>query len=109
MIMWNEPSREELEKLPRLYETDQIPLEDKIIQMHLFLGGSDWYLAEYSPEERLFFGYAILNKDYQNAEWGYISYDELRELRTQEGFEIDRDLHWKPALASKIPCIITYG
>jgi len=26
-----------------------------MILMHFFIGGSDWYVAEYSPEERLFF------------------------------------------------------
>lgn len=100
--MWNEPSKEELGKLPKLYETENEPLESKLIHMHFFLGGSDWYISEYSPEERIFFGYAILNANYQNAEWGYISYDELRALRTRKGFEIDRDLYWKPTPASQI-------
>ena len=42
-----------------------------------------------------FFGYAILNNDLQNAEWGYVNFDELQSIRTREGFEIDRDLHWR--------------
>jgi len=44
---------------------------------------------------RLFFGYVILNNDYQNAEWGYFSLDELRGVKTKEGLEIDYDLYWK--------------
>ena len=45
--MWNTPTKEELAKIPRLYETENIPLKDKIIHMHFFIGGCDWYIAEY--------------------------------------------------------------
>ena len=92
--MWNEPSLEELIRLPGLYTTDQTPLPEKIIEMHFFIGGCDWFAAEYSFQDRIFFGYAILNDDLLNAEWGYFSFDELREVRIR-GFEIDRDLHWR--------------
>lgn len=97
--MWNEPTSNQLEKLPKLYETEGVSLEDKMIHMHFFIGGSDWYIAEYDPVDRLMFGYAILNNDLLNSEWGIIPYDELKELSIGPGFEIDRDLHWKPARA----------
>ena len=100
--MWNEPSNKELCKIPTLYSTENIPLEDKLIYMHFFLGGCDCYIAEYNAMERIFFGYAILNNDLQNSEWGYISYDEIRELKTPQGFEVDRDLHWKSQKAIEI-------
>ncbi len=29
--MWNEPTKEHLAKLPGLYETESIPLKDKLI------------------------------------------------------------------------------
>ncbi len=93
--MWNRPSDAELARLPGLYETENTPLEDKMIYQHYFLGGSDWYMAEYDPNDRLFFGYAILNADYQNAEWGYTNLDELVDINVH-GIEVDRDLHWKP-------------
>ena len=92
--MWNEPSDTELAKLPRIYASDHVPLEEVVIHQHFFLGGSDWYMAEYDPRDRLFFGYAILNNDLVNAEWGYTSYDELRGINLR-GLEVDRDLHWK--------------
>lgn len=100
--MWNEPPDRELEKIPGLYETENIPARDKIIHMHFFLLGCDWYMAEYSLEERIFFGYAILNADFQNSEWGYISYDELCEVRTPMGYEVDRDLYWQLRKASEV-------
>ena len=43
--MWNIPSKERLAKLPTLYETENIPLQDKIIHLHFFIGGCDWYIA----------------------------------------------------------------
>ena len=70
--MWNKPSEDELRQLPELYSTEGTRLEDKLVHMHFFLGGCDWFLAEYSQKDRIFFGYAILNNDLQNAEWGYV-------------------------------------
>lgn len=93
--MWNRPSDAELGRMPRLYETEGTPLQDKIIYQHYFIGGSDWYMAEYDPNDRLFFGYAILNNDHEMAEWGYSSLDELADISVR-GIEVDRDLHWKP-------------
>ena len=76
--MWNKPGKEQLAKIPRLYETEKINGKDKIIYLHFFIGGCDWYIAEFDGED-LFFGFAILN-DPQNAEWGYISFQELDEI-----------------------------
>ena len=43
--MWNEPTKEQLAKIPGLYETEGIPLKDKLIYLHFFIGGCDWYVA----------------------------------------------------------------
>jgi len=86
--MWNVPSKERLDRIPRLYENEGIPLKDKLVCLHFFLGDCDWYIAEYDGED-LFWGYAILNGDLQNAEWGYISFPELRELKMDGWLEVD--------------------
>ena len=99
--MWNIPSAGQMALLPRLYETENNPLEEKIIHLHFFLAGCDWFIAEYDGAD-LFWGYAILNEDYQNAEWGYISFAELKNLKTRSGLEIDRNLYWLPQKASEI-------
>ncbi len=44
-----------------------------MVHQHYSLGGCDWYVAEYDPEERIFHGYAILNDDLDNAESGYVT------------------------------------
>ena len=100
--MWNKPNKNQLDKIPVLYSTENIALEDKEIHMHFFMGGSDWYVAECGNShnmdgkivDNIFFGYVILNNDLQNAEWGYVSLSELINIKV--GFvEVDRDIHWK--------------
>jgi hypothetical protein len=77
--MWNTPTEDRLSRIPRLYETEHTPLQEKLIYLHFFIGGCDWYIAEFDGED-LFWGFAILNDDFQNAEWGYISFSELKSL-----------------------------
>lgn len=100
--MWNQKSPEYYaSRLPGLYETESVPSKEKIIYEHFFIGSCDWYAAEFGLEDRLFFGYAILNSDFQMAEWGYVSLPELEAVNIN-GFEVDRDLFWKPKKASEI-------
>ena len=99
--MWNAPSESELERIPELYATERTPCEEKIIHEHFFIGGCDWYVAEYNPGDRLFFGFAVLNNDLENAEWGYVSLDELLAINVR-GIEIDRDLHWQTRKAIEV-------
>ena len=99
--MWNIPTKEVLEKIPQLYSTEDKPLKEKVIYEHFFIGGCDWYVAEYDPEDQLFFGFAILNNDLEMAEWGYISFEELVALKISF-LEVDRDLHFSPTKAKNI-------
>jgi hypothetical protein len=85
--MWNEPSKERLAKIPKLYETENVRLQDKLIHLHFFIGGCDWFIAEFDGED-LFWGFAILNQDYEMAEWGYVSFGELKTISVN-GIEID--------------------
>lgn len=100
--MWNEPSQERLSRIPKLYETENIPTPDKIIYLHFLIGGCDCYIAEYDGDD-LFFGYAILNGDLQNAEWGYISFSELMFISVG-GIEVDCELeeNWTPKPFSEV-------
>jgi hypothetical protein len=86
--MWNIPRKERLAKIPRLYETEHVPITDKLIFLHFFLGGCDWYIAEFDGGD-LFWGFAILNNDYEMAEWGYISFRELKSVKVDGWLEID--------------------
>ena len=99
--MWNEPTKEQLDEIPGLYETENIPLMEKLIYLHFFIFGCDWYIAEYDKDDDTFFGFVILNQDYQSAEWGYISFQDLRHLKIW-GVEVDREIDWKPCTAAEI-------
>ena len=85
--MWNEPTPDQLATFPKLYATENIPLKDKLIYLHFFIASSDWYIAEFDGD--LFWGFAILGGDSLNAEWGYISFSELKAIKVQGLFEID--------------------
>ena len=109
--MWNIPTEKRLAKIPKLYETEHDTLKDKLIYLHFFIGGCDWYIAEFDGQD-IFFGFAILNNDLQNAEWGYVSFRELREITIQEWLEIDCGLEeiWQIRKASEIEKIrIAHG
>lgn len=98
--MWNKPSLEQLKEIPRIGETEGIPAEDKIVHAHFFIGGCDCYGVEFDGRD-LFYGYAILNNDYEMAEWGYFTLAELDTVRVG-GIEVDFDLHWKPRRAEEV-------
>lgn len=98
--MWNIPTKEQLDRIPRLYETDNTPLEEKTIYLHFFIGGCDWFVAEYDGDD-LFFGFAILNGDYEMAEWGLVSFGELQSINVR-GIGITCDTDWTPKRARKI-------
>jgi hypothetical protein len=101
--MWNQPTDEQLKRsIPsRLYDTEFIALPDKIIYAHFFIGSCDWWITEFDGND-LFFGFAILNGDVQNAEWGYISFNELKEIKVGNWLEVDNDVYWTPKPASEV-------
>ena len=99
--MWNKPTNEELASIPKLYETEDIPLKEKLVYLHFFIGGSDWYVVEYDGDD-LFWGYAILNGDLDMAEWGFVSFKELRDIKIPPGFEVDCEVDWHIKKAAEI-------
>lgn len=63
---------------PPLYSQDGKGME-AVVHEHYFIGGCDWLVTEYDPEEDLAFGWACLN-DRQNAELGYVTFAELESV-----------------------------
>ena len=49
-------TKEIIEKLPKLYETEDVELEDKLIQAKLFTPWTNWtwYIIEFDGEDRCF-------------------------------------------------------
>jgi hypothetical protein len=65
---------------PDLYAQDGLG-EAAIIHEHYFIGGNDWLVTEFNPDDDLAFGWACLNGDRQNAELGYVSVAELESIQ----------------------------
>lgn len=86
--------------LPSLDSTESTPFAEKTIQTRLFALGSaaTWLIAEYDPEERIAFGYADLfgQGSAGGAEWGYVSIEELEELRFLGVPRIEVDSGFQP-------------
>lgn len=100
--MWNTPKPTRLAKIPALGATDKIEFKNKVLHLHFFINGSDWYVAEYDGEDT-FFGFCILNGDTQNAEWGYFSFSELQNLKSSfVQVDCEKQTYFKPRPAHKI-------
>ena len=75
-----------IKDIPELYATDGDA--EKMVYLHYFSSSSDWYVIELgkgdifdddNEMQKEAFGYAILNGDMQNAEYGYMNIDEIKE------------------------------
>ncbi|MGB6012972.1 MAG: hypothetical protein WBI57_17060 [Desulfobacterales bacterium] len=103
--MWNVPSKKRLAKIPGLYETEHIPLQEKLIYLYFFIGNCSWFIAEHDGDD-LFWGFAHLGDDVC-AEWGMISFKEMKDIKIKGFLEIDCELeeHWKVRPAKEIEAI----
>ena len=99
--MYKKPTTKQLAKIPPMNPENKVPLAETLIYAHFFVGGCDWYAAEYDPKTRQFFGYVNLGDD-MCAEWGYFSLDELIEVRVGKIWHVEYDRHWKNKTASEI-------
>jgi len=79
------------DEIPKLYETENTPLEKKLIYQKWEIPqiGFYWLIAELDKKQNLAWGYANLNDDYF-AEWGYIDLEELID----NGASLD--IEWRP-------------
>jgi hypothetical protein len=93
--------------IPDLYSTENIATEDKMIHCHFVFGHCHWFAAEYDKNDTCF-GYVILNGDFQNAEWGYFSLQELQEV-SLGSFHVQIDTNWKVQPAKNIELIKLSG
>jgi len=97
--MWNTPSKW-LAQIPKFYETENTSPLDKLIYLHFFLRNSDWYVCEFDGTDT-FFGYVILNGDFQTAEWDYFTIHKLDRLNVR-GSEVYIDLYWETRPAYQV-------
>jgi hypothetical protein len=88
--MWNKPSKKQLALIPKLYSSEETPLQDKKVYMKFFLGGWTWLAMEFDGKDT-FFG-MVYSPMTPEGELGYFSFSEL--LNVKSGFvEVDREIH----------------
>lgn len=93
------PPKAVMAKVPALYATENTKAGDTIINLHYFVAGCDWYVAEADFTTGLAFGWAEVAAGC--GEWGYFSLDELANLSVGP-FVVERDCWWDPTPASEI-------
>jgi hypothetical protein len=83
--------------IPKPYETEDQG-DAAPVRLHYFKGGSDWYIIErdIDGDQIQCFGFACLNGDKQNAEFGYINIAELIK------YGVELDLYYKPQTVEDI-------
>ncbi len=101
--MWIKPSRESMRKIPGLYKTGDIELQDKLIYIHFYLLDSHWFVAE-SDGRDTFWGCVILNGNLQNVEWRYFTLWKLDQYNVR-GYEVECEPEglWRVKPALHIP------
>ena len=82
-------------KLPKIYATESIPLEEKPIICKFFnpIGSESWYVIEGEEKEDdlIFFGLVDLHEQ----EFGYFSLNELESTTLPLGMKIERDIYFE--------------
>ena len=84
----------ELEKkLPPLYAQDGKGMEATAFAKFFHpCAHATWFVTEYDPESRTFFGWAELHPGC--GELGYVSLEELESVKGPLGLGIERDIHF---------------
>lgn len=87
-------------KLPALYATEDMELDDKVAQVKFFTPDSNWtwYGIEYDPSRRLFFGWVVG----PTKEYGSFSLDELESIHGPLGLPVERDKWFDPSPMSEV-------
>jgi hypothetical protein len=80
----------ELYKVLPEYNSQDKKGKEAVAYLHYFYGGSDWYVTEKDTHPYCY-GFAILNGDMMNAEFGSMSFDEF--IRNGK---VELDFHWEP-------------
>jgi hypothetical protein len=95
-------TKELREKFPKLYATEKVPAEEKVVIAKFFQpwGSWTWYAVEFDGEDR-FFGLV----DGFELEWGYFSLSELQSIKGFGGLGIERDLYFGHPKIKDVPAL----
>ena len=87
-------------KIPKLYETEDIALEDKLAVVKLFHPASNWtwYIIEYDGQDTC---WGLVEG--HEVEFGYFSLEELSQPLGTYKLSVERDLWFKPTKVKDLP------
>lgn len=68
---------------------------DCVVKLFNPLGMGTWYLSELDPKTNIAYGLCVLHE----AEYGYVSLDELSNTDVGMGLGIERDIMWPSGLS----------
>lgn len=80
---------------------EQLPLKgtrserdfEPVVKLFLPWTSGTWLITEMDPDDGLCFGLADLG--FGTPELGYISLDEIYEVKGPAGLRVEQDMHWK--------------
>ena len=92
-------TKELIAKIPKMYETEEIELADKVLQAKFFTPWTNWtwYVIEFDGEDRCF----GLVEGFER-EFGYFSIRELEAITGPYGLRVERDRYFKPCKYSEL-------
>ena len=93
-------TKEILNNVPKLYETEHQEIPDKLIHAKFFTPWSNWtwYLIEFDGEDRCFGFVKGLE-----AEFGYFLISELESIEGPYGLKVERDKYFEPTEVGDMP------
>lgn len=68
---------------------------DCVVKLFNPIGMGTWYLSELDPKTNIAYGLCVLHE----AEYGYVSLDELSNTDVGMGLGIERDIMWPSGLS----------
>jgi hypothetical protein len=81
------------QEIPKLYKQDGKG-KNAVCYLHYFVGGTDWYITEWDRANE-FYGFVVLNGDWQMAEFGYIPKEYLIDNDLSPLNKPQLDFYWK--------------
>ena len=89
---------------PALYANDGQQGKDQIVVAKFFdpTGRFTFYMLEYDPQQRMAFGWCVSPLGPDCDEFGYMTIDEMEEIKGRFGLGIERDQSFTPKALKEI-------
>ena len=99
--MINTPTAKQLNRIPKIYSTDETNSKDNVVFMHFHLDAFSWYITEHDKNTDMFFGLKVLYSRKVSAGWLFVSFDALKELK-RLGQEVICEVDWEPKKVKEV-------